>query len=134
MHKYLDDAGITDNNRPWKFGKEDDERAQLWNEEREIYGFDSRETWCLFETFYLWLYERLKMFKDYCAIDTGYHKFDYNGCEYTQEQLIDMMLERIELYFSDTYDEYNPRIDSELYERVHEIEKIWAVVLPAMWW
>ena len=134
MHKYLDEAGIADGNRPWTWDEEDDERAERWKEEREIYGFDSRETWCLFETFYLWLYERLRMFKDYNIIDLSYHKFNYNGNEYTQGQLIDMMLERLELYFSDKYDEFNPMLDDSLYERVHEIEKIWSVVIPAMWW
>ena len=134
MHKYLDEAGIADGNRPWTWDEEDGERAERWKEEREIYGFDSRETWCLFETFYLWLYERLRMFKDYNIIDLSYHKFNYNGNEYTQGQLIDMMLERLELYFSDKYDEFNPMLDDSLYERVHEIEKIWSVVIPAMWW
>lgn len=131
MHKYLDDAGIPENHRPWSWCGEQDPRAETWAKEREIYGFDSRETWSLDTTFYLWLYEHLQMFKDYSKIvDLGYHTFKYEGQEYTQEQLIDMMLERIRFCFSDEYDQNDP----ERYNYVHEIEKIWVIVLPAMWW
>lgn len=126
--KYLDDIGIKD--RPDLWGKKDSRREE-WRQQRKIYSFDERETWSLGpSTFYCWLYERLKMFLDVNCIDLNYHKFEYKDKEYTQKELIGMMLERIEFCFSGKYNDY----DDEQWEYVHEIEKIWATVLPAMWW
>lgn len=111
--------------------KEDDREA-IWEKERQIYGFDNRETWSLDFTFYLWLYERLMMYKEIGgqAVDLTYHRFEYKNKEYTQLELIDEMLTRLRFCFSEEYNEWN----EEDYEYVHEIEAIWAVILPAMWW
>lgn len=109
--------------------KEDDREA-IWEKERQVYGFDNRETWSLGFTFYLWLYERLMMYKEIGGqtVDLTYHRFEYKNKEYTQLELIDEMLTRLRFCFSEEYDEWND------YEYVHEIEAIWAVILPAMWW
>ena len=40
-----------------------------------------------------------------------------------------MMLERLEFSFKPEYDDWGKDFDY-----VHEIEKIWALVMPAMWW
>lgn len=112
--------------------KEDDREA-IWEKERQIYGFDNRETWSLDFTFYLWLYERLMMYKEIGGqvINLSYHRFfKYKNKEYTQLELIDEMLTRLRFCFSEEYNEW----DEDHYEYVHEIEAIWAVVLPAMWW
>ena len=127
--KYLEDIGF--NNTPDTFNAgANDEREEKWKNEREVFGFDERETWNLDSTFYIWLYERLKMYLDVTIVDLDYHKFDYNGKEYTQRQMIDMMLERLETALTDEYYDLN----DEKYQYVHEIEKIWSIVLPAMWW
>jgi len=111
--------------------KEDDREAN-WEKERQIYGFDNRETWSLDFTFYLWLYERLMMYKEIGGqtVDLTYHRLEYKNKEYTQLELIDEMLTRLRFCFSEEYDEWN----EEHYKYVHEIEAIWAIVLPAMWW
>lgn len=127
MRKYLDDIGVTQRPDTWN---EDDVRQEQWVKEREEYGFDERETWALNFSFYLWLYERLKRFVDVCCIDLDYHKFQYNWAEYTQRQMIDMMIERLEFSFKPEYNDF----DEKQYTYVSEIEKIWAIVLPAMWW
>ena len=127
MRKYLDDIGVTKRPDTWN---EDDARQEEWVKEREEYGFDERETWSLNFSFYLWLYERLKRFVDVCCIDLDYHKFEYNGAEYTQRQMIDMMIERLEFSFKPEY----KKKKKKQYTYVSEIEKIWAIVLPAMWW
>lgn len=125
--KYLDDIGVTD--RPDTWNKHDN-RQKKWEKERAVYGFDERETWALNYSFRLWLYERLKRFVDVACIDLDYHKFMYNGEEYIQRQMIDMMLERLEFSFKKEYNDF----DEKQYGYVSEIEKIWAVVMPAMWW
>lgn len=128
MRKYLDDIGVKD--RPDTWCEDGDERQERWKKQREMYGFDDRETWNLDFVFYLWLYERLKMFLDVTVIDLDFHRFEYNGKEYTQRQMIDMMIERLEFCFSKEYNSFN----AEHVDYVLEIGKIWATVLPAMWW
>ncbi len=110
----------------------DDPRQAVWKEERKVYGFDETETWSLDCTFYFWLYERLRHFVDVGGktVDLHYHKFTFKDKEYYQDELINMMLERIRIFFSESYNEF----DEEQYKYVHEIEQIWSIVLPAMWW
>lgn len=128
--KYLDDIG---EDYSWVWKPEGSERDELFEKEREIYGFDSRETWSLDHVFYMWLYERLKMFVEIGGqvVDLNYHKFDFKGKEYTQLELINMMIERLESYFK----KEDLFVSSEEeYEPIKEIGEIWALVLPAMWW
>ena len=126
--KYLDDIGMTSRPDRWNAY---DHRQSIWAEQRKIYGFDDRETWSLDLSFYLWLYERLKRFKEIAGviIDLTEYKFEYNDKTYNQFQLIDMILERLEFFFKEDYG-----AEGEKYNYVHEIEKIWAIILPVMWW
>lgn len=128
--KYLDDIG---EDYSWVWKPEGSERDELFEKEREIYGFDSRETWNLDCVFYMWLYERLKMYKEYAGeiVNLDFHKFVYKEKEYTQLELINMMIERLESYFK----KEDLFVSSEEeYEPIKEIGEIWALVLPAMWW
>ena len=128
--KYLDDIG---EDYSWVWKPEGSERDELFEKEREIYGFDSRETWSLDYVFYMWLYERLKMYIEYAGeiVNLNFHKFVYKEKEYTQLELINMMIERLEFYFKkgDLFVS-----SEEEYEPIKEIGEIWALVLPAMWW
>lgn len=128
MRKYLDDIGVTD--RPENL-KGDHKSSKTWQQERKIYGFDERETWNLDYSFYLWLYERLKMYIKVASafVDLNYHQFEYDGEKYTQLQMINLMLERLEFLFSPEYDDWN----RTHVEYILEIPKIWAIVLPSMW-
>ena len=128
--KYLDDIG---EDYSWVWKPEGSERDETFEKEREIYGFDNRETWSLDTVFYRWLYERLKMFVEIGGqvVDFNFHKFNFKGKEYTQLELINMMIERLEYYFK----KENLFVSSEEeYEPIKEIGEIWALVLPAMWW
>jgi hypothetical protein len=128
-HKYLEELETYDG--PY-WGMKNDEREQRWKEEEKDYGFSSTDTWSLDSAFYLWLYEHLRMYQEVASevVDLHYHKFIYEGEEYYQDELIEMMLERIRFVFTEEYDEWN--IDHWAY--VSEIGEIWAIVLPAMWW
>ena len=133
-HKYLEELALSDDARfflddSWEHNTE---RREKWAAEREKYGFDSRETWGLREAFYLWLYERLRMFTDCAAgiIRLDYHTFEYKGQSYKQSEIIDMMLERIRLYFSPNFSESS----EEHAGKVNEIAELWSLVLPVMWW
>ena len=63
LGKYLKDLGILEDNTPQGWNK-DDSRQERWIKEREIYGFDEKETWSMDFTFKLWLYERLSMYNE----------------------------------------------------------------------
>lgn len=126
-HKYLEDIGITDGPYNWRGD------SFKWRHERQVYGFDSRECWDLDYTFYLWLYERLMKYLEDAdpVVDLTWTKVEYNGKTYTQRELIDMMLERLKRFLTD--EDFND-YEEENFKWLHEIEKIWAVILPAMWW
>lgn len=126
--KYLDDIGVT--NRP-DLWNEEDKRQEKWTEERNTYGFDERETWALDFTFYCWLYERLKMYLDVNITDLTFHKFEYEDETLTQEECINRMIKGCEIYFEE--DGRWP-ISEENQKAMDDVAKIWAIVLPAMWW
>lgn len=128
--KYLDDIGVTDRHDTWYDDENDLERDVKFNTQRAIYGFDERETWALDHSFYCWLYERLMMFLEVNNIDLEFHKFEYKGKEYTQKQLIDMMIVNLKFVLSKEFDEYN----DEHMGIAKSISEIWSLVLPAMWW
>ena len=126
--KYLDDIGVT---KDCYMFKTDDPRQPRWDEEKEKYGFDERETWALDFAFYCWLYERLKMYLDVNIVDLTYHKFEYEGETLTQEECINRMLKGCEVYFQN---DYKWDISEEDKKIVDDVTKIWAIVWPAMWW
>ena len=128
-HKYLEELE-TYQGPHW--GIEQDPRMKEWVEEEKIYGFASTETWALDTSFYLWLYEHLRMYMDKASdiVNLHFHTFWFKGQSYYQDELIDAMLKRLRFYFSKKYDEFN----EEHYIYVSEIVEIWSLILPAMWW
>ena len=109
-----------------------DKRQKKWRKQRKKYGFDERETWSLYNSFYCWLYERLKLYKKLASkkIKLDFYKFEYKGKTYTQIQMINEMIKRLELYLSKDFNEYNQTHNA----LVTEIAEMWALVLPVMWW
>lgn len=123
--KYLDELGVK--NRPDNYGPKDHRKNQ-WAIERSILGFDERETWDMKHSFYCWLYERLMMYKDINFIDFKHHQFLYDGEILTHGECIDRMIEGLKIAL--LKDDYT----KEEEKKVDDIAKIWAVVLPVMWW
>lgn len=130
-HAYLDELGM--NILPYSHFNPNDERAEEWKIQHQIYGFDETETWSLDSTFYAWLYEHLRMYVDKAdrVVNLNFHQFDWKGQRYSQLELINEILERIRFFFSDSYDEFNSEMD---FEYIHEIGELWTLILPAMWW
>ena len=128
--KYLDDLKVE---YPETYCPSDDPRQEKWTQEREEYGFDERDTWSLDNAFYCWLYEHLKMYIERASeiIDLDFHKFEYEGEELTQTQCINRMIYGCEIYFAQR-DDWN--ISEEDQKTISDVAKIWAIVLPAMWW
>lgn len=133
-HKYYDDLFKGKKYKPdypTEICGKGDKREKKWKKEREKYGFDNRETWNLNTNFYVWLYERLKMYKKHASkiVDLTFYKFEYDGETLTQIECIDRMIEGCKLYIED---DENP--DKEVQKKIEDVAKIWAMVLPHMWW
>ncbi len=111
---------------------ENDSRNERWRKQTEIYGFNDTETWDMDRTFYLWLYEHLRMYEEVASdiVDLNYHKFSFKGKKYTQLELIHLIMDKIKFYFSTEYDDF----DGSHYNKIKEIGEIWAMLLPSMWW
>ena len=130
-HAYLDE--LENDAHPFSYTcKPTDSRMEKWTNQRAIYGFDDSETWDLNSTFYAWLYERLRMYIDVGGevVDLGFHKFNWKGNEYTQREIVEMILDHIHFYFSEEYNDF----DEDDVAYINEIGELWALVLPAMWW
>lgn len=129
-HKYLDNLPVRSDFRPDYYGTKGDERETQWLQERKVFGLDSRETWSLDVSFYCWLYERLMMFLDVNCVNLNFWKFEYEGEELTQKECIDRMIEGLRIALTKDDHHYT---DVER-KKVNDIAKIWAIVLPKMWW
>lgn len=130
--KYLNDLGLND-----ELMDLEDAELQKFDDEIKEYGFASYETWNLDYQFYGWLYERLKRYLDVTSdvINLGYHKFEFEGKEYNQKQLIEKMIHGCELAL--THDDYawsDADLTEEERKAIHDVPYIWAVVMSAMWW
>lgn len=129
-NKYLDQLGISINKYGTNFCNDSDDRRQkLWKEQREIYGFDSRECWNLDRSFIEWLYSHLMMYTDQACIDMDIHKIEFSGATYTQKEAINYILERLKAFLAaEGFD--NDDIADDVYEAI----KMWAEIFQLMWW
>jgi hypothetical protein len=88
-----------------------------------------RETWSLDNCFIDWLEERLPVYLREAGqvVNLSFHKFEYKDQIYTQQEIVEKMIEDIALL-------RKKEIDEDTSELKQEIAELWAVVLPAMWW
>jgi len=129
LGKYLKDIGIKEDNTHQGWNK-DDPRQEKWSKEREIYGFDEKETWSMDFTFKLWLYERLSMYNEVNSIDTSFHKYEFKGKTITFQECIDRMLDGLKIYL--TIDEY--KMTDAQKEKADDVVSLFALCLDSLWW
>ena len=131
-NKYLDDLGF----KPTEYGTNyllNDDRQDRWAKEREMYGFDERETWNLCSLFVEWLYSHCMMYKEINCVDLSYHKIEYNGVEYTQEEALDLIVKYSKDYlFMDKRFIING--EENISENMALAIHLWAELFPLMWW
>lgn len=130
QHKYLEEIiDREDVVQNWFPG---DKREECWHKQQAEYGFDDRETWSLDATFFQWLYERLRMFKDIGGevVDFNFYKFDVDGSKLTQLEIIDKMISNCEQIIKIKSDD----IGGETAILEQETARLWSIVIPAMWW
>lgn len=106
-----------------------DKRRKQWRRERQLFGFDNRETWNLNHLFIEWLYSHLIMFNKVNIIDTSYYKFEWQGKEITHQEAIDLIVKACKKYLKDV-DEEHP----EYFQEVCDLMPLWGMILPHMWW
>lgn len=161
-HKYLNEIGI-ESNYCCIFNTEeiDNGKQEYFIEQRQIYGFDERETWSMDYTFATWLYEHLQAYKEFAKeiIDLEFHKFlipvlydipedkliyinedktmagqyKYEIIEeHTELEAIDIMIDYLKKYLTDTYIDWKKeQIKTEYLQGAIGILK---EVIPALWW
>lgn len=99
--------------------------------EKKIY----KETWSLDTAITDYLLTRLVAYKKYAGevVDLTYHKFNYQGKEYTQLELIDMMIDLCrKMQVTKWTDEWKT---IEEYQKCYpQLFEILTLVFPAMWW
>ena len=125
--KYLED--IIPKEEIFGYHNEKECRHTRWLKQEEIYGFNEIETWCLDATFAQLIYERLMMYKEIggSIVDLNWRTFKMDDKEYTELELIDMMLEHCKHVIQD--DELGGQLN-----HMNEVWKIMGVVHSALWW
>ena len=132
-HKYLKEleAKHTDLGSLYPFHSQDDEHLTAGLAE---YGFDVRETFCLWCTFAIWLYERLRYFLDVggSVINLEYYKFDIDGVKLTQKECIERMIKDCEIMI--IKNDWLEEDVKEMNAAREDLFKIFNKVYWAMWW
>lgn len=92
-----------------------------------------RECWDLDMSFINWLEPRLKQYvkRGGKIVDLTYHKITVDGIERDQLYWINEMLTLCDLIH---YEERQSSFDNDIKENEMRIGRIWAEVLPYMWW
>ena len=125
--KFLDDIGC--NIRPDTLNG-DKAQCKRWKKQRKESGFDEREVYTLNYMWHLWLYEHLNMYLQVADGIPVKNEFKYKNKIYTQEEIIQMILDRLTLELGpDT----SWNTSKENIEYVNEIENLWAVVCSSLW-
>lgn len=132
-HKFLNDIGIDNDKLPWRWNKDDERQAQ-WKKERSKFGFDERDTWNLYYTITLLVYERLKYYREYVPIEMDKvdfsHTYEVEGTKMAYGEIIDRILKGFETYLR----EGDGLHDREILE---EYEACWGLlgkIMHSLWW
>lgn len=114
--------------------KKKKKKKREWAREREIYGFDERETWAIDRYFVEWLYSHLMMYLDRTdsVIDLEFYKFKFESKEYTQKEAILFIVNACKNYLL-IKSEYNEEY-IDILKDVQRAIKLFADIFPAMWW
>lgn len=132
-NKYLDDLGLDIKEYGTNFLDDADSRSEFWKEQRETYGFDSRECWNLNHTFAQWLYSHLMMYLEEASevICLDFYEFVHNDVTYTQQEAIEYIIDKARKYI--LMDEFA----DDAIKCIKEFEDavvLFSKILPVLWW
>lgn len=90
-----------------------------------------RECWNIDYSFIKWINEHLKVYLKEASkkIDLTYYKFTYKGITYTQEEIIELMI-NISDYLIDNY--FNN--DDEVYSKTNKLLDLFSLSFHSLWW
>ena len=109
-HKYLENI-LPKGKSPYNFYYYDEIRNQKWEKEREQFSFDEREMWLLDFTFFCWLYERLKKYKEVNHTDLTSKIIKVNNEEKSLEEWVNLMISNSkDLILANIYSEENVKL------------------------
>ena len=109
-HKYLNDI-LPKGKTPYDFYYYDEIRNQKWESERQEFSFDEREMWLLDFTFFCWLYERLKKYKEVNHTDLTSKIIKVNNEEKNLEEWVNLMISNSkDLILANIYSEENVKL------------------------
>lgn len=133
-HKYLEEAKITsyaDNS--WDT-KQEKSRIKSLLKTKEERGVDPRDCWALDTHLLQYLYEHLCAYVEDAsqAVDLTFHKFEYEGKEYTQIEMIELLKDYILKYFKTDSLDYEGEEDGDTY--LKHIFHILYTIFPSLWW
>ena len=152
-HKYLNEIGVTPIQQFYKDNSRFSRKIRDWFRCRKYQkiqmkdGFNPTETWDLEQSFYQWLYEGLRSYMDYATdvidldVDKEWYSLKYKGKWYTQRQLTEILLEKLEFVLhvdgnwgdiptsQEVQDEFKKRR-----EVGNEIHDMWKVLAPQASW
>ena len=152
-HKYLKEIDITPVQQFYKENSYFPKRLRDWLRCRKYQktqmkeGFNPTETWDLEQSFYQWLYEGLRSYLD-CAskvvdldLNVEWLSLEYQGKTYTQRQLTELLLRKLEFVLRvDKYWRDIP-ISQEVRDKFKrrkevgdEIHDIWKILAPESSW
>ena len=109
-HKYLENI-LPKGKSPYDFYYDDEVRSQKWESERQEFSFDEREIWLLDFTFFCWLYERLKKYKEVNHTDLIHKIIKINDKEKSLEEWVNLMISNSkDLILANIYSEENVKL------------------------
>lgn len=128
-NKYLEDLGLKKEDYGLNWLSKDDDRLKDFNDEKEMYGFCSAETWNMDRIFCEWLYSHCKMYLEKVEgiIDMEFNCIEIDGEEVTQLQCIQRILKLTGEALTESDREAATM-------QLRESILIWAEVFPLMWW
>lgn len=135
-NKYLDDLGIPIKEYGLNWVEENDDRNEFMNKEKEKYSFDPRECWNLDDYFQEWLYSRLMKYLEDASkvINLDFYKFNFNNKEYTQKEAIQYIIECVKNILLLRINDVEDKEYKKVYEEYQNAVKLFADILPYMWW
>lgn len=128
-NKYLEDLGLKKEDYGLNWLSKDDDRLKDFNDEKEMYGFCSAETWNMDRIFCEWLYSHCKMYLEKVEgiVDMEFNCIEIDGEEVTQLECIKRIIKLTGEALIDS--------DGEVATmQLREAILIWAEVFPLMWW
>ena len=109
-HKYLNDI-LPKGKSPYDFYYDDEVRSQKWESERQEFSFVERDMWLLDFTFFCWLYERLKKYKEVNHTDLIHKIIKINDKEKSLEEWVNLMISNSkDLILANIYSEENVKL------------------------